>query len=574
MHPTLRRAAPVAVAFVILAAALCVGALAARRELAPDGVVTDDAYIYLRYAKNLAAGRGWVWNPGEERVEGASSPLWTLLAAAATAAPDDPRGALVALAVVLVAAALAAWLAVALDRGGGADPAATAAAAVAIAVFLGARPGFAVWTAASGMDSGLWCAALVAAAATLVRLAATGAGRRHELAAAAAQVGLALTRPEAIVVGPGAIAAAALFAARPGRVARAPLAAWAATGLALVAWRRSTFGWPLPNTYYAKLDSDLGARLADGWRWLGEAAGDDPTLAPLALAAAAALAVLVARRVRRGPGDAGAPAVAVTAAMTLVAPALALVEGGDYFPGARPLVPFRPFAATLVVLVVGGWLARRLAHRRAVAAAAAALAGAGVLAYFAAAPRWGRLATTTGHGVDFATARAGLATAVELERLFPPPAAPPRAGVLAAGALPYAWRGPSRDLLGLNDVAMAHAARARRGLHGHAAFDRESFFAAPPELVFVGDRRCRGSTAERARRRLAFRVALDSLDRDPRFAERYLLVEWSGADGGPGLCTFARRDWLAAGAGGVTGASGATGATGASWRDAAAAGSP
>jgi len=38
----------------------------------------DDAYIVLRYAKNILAGNGLVWNVGE-RVEGYSSFLWLIL---------------------------------------------------------------------------------------------------------------------------------------------------------------------------------------------------------------------------------------------------------------------------------------------------------------------------------------------------------------------------------------------------------------------------------------------------------------------------------------------------------------
>ncbi len=42
----------------------------------------DDAMISMRYAKNFAAGNGLVWNPGGERVEGFTNPLWTLYMAA------------------------------------------------------------------------------------------------------------------------------------------------------------------------------------------------------------------------------------------------------------------------------------------------------------------------------------------------------------------------------------------------------------------------------------------------------------------------------------------------------------
>ncbi|MCD4685477.1 MAG: hypothetical protein K8S97_06040 [Anaerolineae bacterium] len=39
-------------------------------------VLFDDMMISMRYAKNLANGDGLVWNPGGERVEGFTNPLW------------------------------------------------------------------------------------------------------------------------------------------------------------------------------------------------------------------------------------------------------------------------------------------------------------------------------------------------------------------------------------------------------------------------------------------------------------------------------------------------------------------
>lgn len=41
-------------------------------------VLFDDAMISMRFAKNLAQGHGLVWNPGGERVEGFTNPLWVL----------------------------------------------------------------------------------------------------------------------------------------------------------------------------------------------------------------------------------------------------------------------------------------------------------------------------------------------------------------------------------------------------------------------------------------------------------------------------------------------------------------
>src|SRR5689334_12867356 len=48
------------------------------RDYCGDAWGTDDAYISYRYAQNLVAGQGLVFNPGE-RVEGYSNLLYVLL---------------------------------------------------------------------------------------------------------------------------------------------------------------------------------------------------------------------------------------------------------------------------------------------------------------------------------------------------------------------------------------------------------------------------------------------------------------------------------------------------------------
>ena len=50
----------------------------------------DDAMISMRYGRNLAHGYGLVWNPGGERVEGYTNPLWVLYMAAVHLLPLPP----------------------------------------------------------------------------------------------------------------------------------------------------------------------------------------------------------------------------------------------------------------------------------------------------------------------------------------------------------------------------------------------------------------------------------------------------------------------------------------------------
>ena len=63
-----------------LAAALALAGLAVALRLAPGLRTIDDAYITYRYARNIAAGIGFVYNPGEH-VLGTTTPLYTLLLA-------------------------------------------------------------------------------------------------------------------------------------------------------------------------------------------------------------------------------------------------------------------------------------------------------------------------------------------------------------------------------------------------------------------------------------------------------------------------------------------------------------
>lgn len=53
----------------------CAVALGAVVILHTQPFYHDDAYITLRYVRNLLSGKGLAWNPGE-RVEGFTHPLW------------------------------------------------------------------------------------------------------------------------------------------------------------------------------------------------------------------------------------------------------------------------------------------------------------------------------------------------------------------------------------------------------------------------------------------------------------------------------------------------------------------
>jgi hypothetical protein len=73
-------------ALLLCALAVYGAAFIVRTSFVVDGIryfsLQDDGMVSMRYAKNLAAGYGLVWNPGGPRVQGYTNPLWVGLMAA------------------------------------------------------------------------------------------------------------------------------------------------------------------------------------------------------------------------------------------------------------------------------------------------------------------------------------------------------------------------------------------------------------------------------------------------------------------------------------------------------------
>src|SRR5437660_6513063 len=206
------------------------------------GFPLDDSWIHLQFARNLAEGAGFAYNPGVP-VAGSTAPLWTLLLGAAVRVGGAGLwvAKLLGIACTLVAALLTRRLALAL----GADRAAARVAGVAL---LWAGP--VAWGALAGMEVSL--AALLVAAALLAH-ARDLTGGTALLAALAV-----LARPESAVLVP------LLLLARPVTGGRAAIF----VGVTLVVLAPAvcfslvTAGTPVPATAAAQLEGGLPRGLA------------------------------------------------------------------------------------------------------------------------------------------------------------------------------------------------------------------------------------------------------------------------------------------------------------------------
>jgi hypothetical protein len=193
----------------------------------------EDFYITLRYAENIAAGRGFVYNVGE-RVLGTTTPLYALILALFLRLHLDPvlGGKLLG----ILADGFACWCVARLGRAIG-RPGAGLAAALCLAV----APTNLVW-ATKGMEVGLAAAAGVAAW--------TAWAERRETPAWIAAAVLVLLRID------GAALAVVLLAATLVRDRRVPwrgLLAFAALTLPWLAFSIGYFGSPIPTSLRAKM---------------------------------------------------------------------------------------------------------------------------------------------------------------------------------------------------------------------------------------------------------------------------------------------------------------------------------
>jgi len=419
----------------------------------------DDAYISFRYAANALAGHGLVYNPGE-RVEGYTNFLWVVLFVPVLAAGLAPTGA------GLVLTACAALLTLALTYHAAARTWGPLAAAGAAAALVSSVP-FVVWTArGSGMETALF---------TLLVLAGVVLASMARPAAAGAVLALAaLTRPEGLLVAglAGMVLALPHLRSRDWRGAAGAVAPLALAGMAIFVpyylARFAYYGYPLPNTFYAK----VGATGAQVWRGLEYAAAFATLLGPWWLLVAAGLACWWWR-------GRAAPATLTWLGLTIVVvySSYIIAVGGDHFPRYRFFVPLTP----LLALLAGAAL-QHLGTLR----AGRLLAGSAVtLLLLAALPQHlGARSLAGGNGIW--SEQSVVDKNREIGLWIRDNTAP---GTLVAtgiaGALAYYAERPVLDVLGLNDLHIAHldVATMGEGVAGSEKFDREYVLARRPAII-------------------------------------------------------------------------------------------
>lgn len=421
--------------------------------------MTDDALISFRYAHNLVAGRGLVYNVGE-RVEGYTNFLWTMWAAGVLWLGGDPVwfsyvvGVVLALAILLLTYVQArrligAW------------------GAMVAAMLVATSQSLLVYTArGSGLETGLF---------TFLALVGVGLYVHPRLWRWSGVVfGMTtLTRPEGVLLLGltclhGVLAGPAVGAVRsegaPGggvawlranvRLLVPLVAGYMVVFLPYFLWRTMYYGDLLPNTFYAK----TGGGLRQVLRGVGYASS-------FALAFGGPLLVVALLPFLTGFRAAVMGWRGYVVVLIAVYTGYIIAVGGDHFPGDRFFVPLVPWVALVfadgLVWVVRRGSKGRLLRGGVVMAVALVVGGHALM-----------------RGAEFESIISGDDESVWIWReigWWMADHSGPDEGIAAmgAGAIAYYSDRTTVDLLGLNDkhIARIQSATIGAGAAGHEKRD-------------------------------------------------------------------------------------------------------
>jgi len=420
----------------------------------------DDAFILFRYASNLLAGNGLVFNPGEW-VEGYTCPLWVVILTGLGAVGLDMVVWAKVLGLLLAVATVWAIFVIGKTMAADDDPWWLALIAPLI---LASNPTFSSF-ATSGLETSLFTFLLTAATAGHVMSLRRN---RFPVWLSFGYVLLTLTRPEgAMVFGIVWLLSWVVAGNMSSGFKRMlpSLVVYAVPMAAITAWRWTTYGYPFPNPVYSKIFLDrqsLQYGLDYLWQFLTEYGWFGGLLA---VAAVPAVVPSPKRTVYRSLG-----------VLFLVYSLYILAIGGDVLKGLRFFAPILPIFA-LIIQEAFGIVGKQLKPRlgRPVISVLMALLVVGQVAGYPSELRRARLESGL---VDKMRALAEWFVSHQ-----------PAGTVIAAnsiGALGYYTGFRIADMVGLVDATIAHEPKPAAVIQTptkERTYDAEHILAQHPDFI-------------------------------------------------------------------------------------------
>lgn len=454
----------------------------------------DDANIFFVYAKNLVNGDGFVYNAGGERVEGFSSFLWMLINAVFFAVSHQPEWSLLIFNILVLGFGLTVAVCVIQDELATAGYGLQSQIIIPLLYlfFLFSAPFYLIWNTITLMENSLWSTLLLLTSLLITKRSVSA--NENKIILMILLFLILLTRPESylwvfVFISIVFIKEIAKSEFRQAINCVKPLIfVVIGTIIGLTAFRILYFGYPLPNTYYAKVSASLAYNFGQGRDYLKIYMLLHPLLMIVIPAIIVMFFYLIVAIFQFRPLKNGTLFLSAICCVGLFIPFLV---GGDHFIGFRHYQSIYPTLLlafiVCVVHVLPIYINMDTAPRtlQAMKSWPVLLCGCALVAGFGVnhIQQWRFIDSESQMRREFDIAEENRYLGQIVQKTFQPLEKLPSIGVIAAGGFKFAYDGEVIDLMGLNNIAMAHNGGDRVGTKNHAAFEKKTFFQLEPDIL-------------------------------------------------------------------------------------------
>ncbi len=465
----------------------------------------DDAYIYFVYAKNFVAGHGFVYNVHGEHVEGFTSFLWMwVIIFCYWISKAYFQWILLGLGILMISYALyrlVEWMESSffnISKIEQTSPAPIISIySLFFLAFLLIPAGYIDWTIYTLMDTGVWSVLIILIVLLLFDSVDSILSHKKQLYFSMLIILLVLTRPESLLWG---IAFLVLYGflnfKNTGKVKNSllfsapPLFCFLATLGLLILFRLHYFGYPFPNTFYAKISSNWFSNLREGITYFFFYIFVYPIHVIPLIYILLSGAILARKYFLKNVLNNADHYQLIIVSIVWVSFLVTLYSGGDHFPLLRFYQPSLPilflslFNFPFILNNIGDLKIKLFLGKKTYAILLILTIPFIYLSNQAKIMNFSRIIPYKASLIiDFELAYFNKNESIKINDFMNRLPYYPSIGRIAAGGYAYTYKGNTIDLLGLNNTLMAHAKKEKIGFKNHASFDTTAFYLLKPAIL-------------------------------------------------------------------------------------------
>ena len=447
----------------------------------------DDANIFFKFAHNLSSGLGFSFNPDGERVEGFTSFLWLLII---TCLYKLPKEEIILIVFNTFLLSFSINYAVdfidnhfTMDEKSGRILSIESILFISVCCF---SPGFILWSNLSLMESGLWASLLLIIAILTLKIIYYS---KYYLVFFSFLIFLiAITRPEGILICTFFGVLYLIITRKINEFQKwksiIPLVVTLISIISLTIFRYFYFGYPLPNTYYAKVSYDMLYNLENGIEYFLKFVYNNILIYLTIISIIFIFYKSV--RIRTNPNKSTRIQLIISF-ISLCLFMVPILEGGDHFDFQRLYIVYLPIFL-LNIFNSKNWNEYLTIKIKANVIRKKYILLIILLPLLLLLQRHNFIEIMNNSKpmyIDFFYANEGRKIGTGLNSFFQFSGKYPSIGTIAIGGFGYTYKGNIIDLVGLENVEMAHFKRESRpkGIQGHSAFSKVVLFNQKPSLV-------------------------------------------------------------------------------------------